>query len=317
MNWTGLKKNLNYLTDQKRACIDVGHEQISLRRQCELLGLGTSSYYYQPQEVDELTLTLMNLIDEEYTRHPFLGTRKMTVYLNDNGYSVNRKSVQGLYAHMGIEAVYPKPKLSVRNKEHKIFPYLLRGLKIKDKNQVWSTDITYIKLSGGFVYLVAIIDWFSRYVLDWEISTTLEADFCVDTLARVLSTGCCEIFNTYQGSQFTSNSFTGLLKQHDIQISMDGRGRALDNIFVERLWRSVKYECIYLQEFETVKEVVAELGKYFSYYNNERPHQSLGYQTPSSIYTGSGCADSIAIGGYQGGDGSTPCGIDGAKNRSN
>ena len=243
--------------------IDVGHSKLSLRKQCELLGLPTSSYYYQPQEVDELTLILMNLIDEEYTRHPFLGTRKMTIYLDTQGYPVNRKRIQHLYNKMGIEAVYPKPNLSANNTEHKVYPYLLRGLTINRINQVWSTDITYIRMKHGFVYLIAIIDWYSRYVLDWEISTTLEADFCIDTLSRVLDTGDCEIFNTDQGSQFTSQGFTELLKSHDIKISMDGRGRALDNIFVERLWRSVKYECIYMKDYLTVAQVITDLKDYF------------------------------------------------------
>jgi putative transposase len=185
---------------------------------------------------------------------------------------------------MGLETVYPKPNLSRANKEHIIFPYLLRGVTINRVNQVWSTDITYIRLKQGFVYLVAIIDWYSRYVLDWEISTTLEADFCIEALTRALARGCCDIFNTDQGSQFTSHSFTGLLSANGISISMDGKGRALDNIFVERLWRSLKYEMVYLMELTTVSETRQEIGGYFNFYNNERPHQSLGYKTPSEIY---------------------------------
>jgi len=249
-----------------------------------LLGLPRSSYYYRPHTVDDLTLTLLKLIDEEYTRHPFLGSRRMVHYLNRLGYPVNRKRIQRLYSILGIEAIYPKRNLSKRNHEHIIYPYLLRGLPITYCNQVWSTDITFIRLRHGFVYLLAIIDWFSRYVLDWELSTSLEADFCVETLSRILKMNRCDIFNTDQGSQFTSLDFTGLLKTHEIKISMDGRGRALDNIFVERLWRSVKYECIYMQEFETVKEVRQALATYFDYYNNQRYHQSLNYKTPSEIY---------------------------------
>lgn len=259
-------------------------ENISIRRQCELLGVNRSSIYYKPQAVDEYTLLLMRLIDEEYTRHPFYGTRRMKVYLEHQGHLVNRKRLQGLYKKMGLETIYPKPNLSRVNKEHTVFPYLLRDVMINKVNQVWSTDITYIRLKQGFVYLVAIIDWYSRYVLDWEISTTLEADFCIDVLGRVLACGRCDIFNTDQGSQFTSHGFTGLLSANGIHISMDGKGRALDNVFVERLWRSLKYEKIYLMELTTVTETRQEIGSYFNFYNNERPHQSLGYRTPSEIY---------------------------------
>jgi len=228
----------------------------------------------------------MKLIDEEYTRHPFLGTRRMRKYLNTEGYPVNRKRVQNLYLGMGIEAIYPAPNLSKANKGHTIYPYLLRGKTITHCNHVWSTDITYIRLKKGFVYLIAIIDWYSRFVLDWQISTTLEADFCVETLQRTLRLAAnqCDIFNTDQGSQFTSNEFIKVLKDNAIKISMDGRGRALDNIFVERLWRSVKYECIYLEEFATVSSVHDALHEYFNYYNHKRFHQSLDYKTPAAVY---------------------------------
>lgn len=249
-----------------------------------MLDLSRSSYYYKPQEVDEVTLLLMNLIDEEYTRHPFYGSRKMTAYLRQAGYDVNRKRVQNLYRKMGIEAVHPKPNLSKKNMDHAIYPYLLRGLTISHCNQVWSADITYIRMKHGFVYLMAIIDWFSRYVLDWELSTSLDADFCIDALERTLIDQKCEIFNSDQGSQFTSKSFTALLLNNDIRISMDGKGRALDNIFVERLWRSAKYECIYLNEFYSVKEVREKLKEYFQFYNHERLHQSLDYKRPADIY---------------------------------
>ena len=242
--------------------------------------------YYKPAEVDTETLFLMKLIDEEYTRHPFYGTRRMSAYLRNNGHNVNRKRVQRLYCLMGLEAVYPKPKLSKRNLQHKLYPYLLRGVKINRCNQVWSADITYIRLKNGFVYLIAIMDWYSRYVIDWQLSTTLDADFCEEVLARALTKGRCEIFNTDQGSQFTSEGFTKLLLDHGIQISMDGKGRALDNIFVERLWRSVKYEIVYPSQWETVQDARVGLKRYFEFYNFERPHQSLNYKTPWDFYHG-------------------------------
>jgi putative transposase len=265
----------------------VDNPILSISEQCRLIELPRSSFYYQPvQTVDHYMLQLMALIDEEFTRHPHLGTRTMRQYLRSIGHTVNRKRVQHLYCLMGLEAIYPKPDLSKPNKAHKIYPYLLRGVPITACNQVWSTDITYIRLQNGFAYLMAIIDWYSRYVLDWQLSTTLEADFCVETLSRTLQQyeSGCEIFNTDQGSQFTSSDFTDVLKDHYIQISMDGRGRALDNIFIERLWRSVKYECIYLKEFATVAQVRAALHEYFKYYNNARFHQSLNYNTPAQVY---------------------------------
>jgi len=208
----------------------------------------------------------------------------MTVHLKRLEYDVNVKRVRRLLRSMGLLAIYQKPNLSKQNPEHKVFPYLLRGLTINKPNQVWSTDITYIRMKHGFVYLVAVIDWFSRYVLGWEISTTLESAFCIAVLNQVLERGICEIFNTDQGSQFTSNAFTSILLENGIKVSMDGRGRALDNIFVERLWRSVKYECIYLNEFSTVAEVKEALQIYFEFYNQERFHQSLGYKTPAEVH---------------------------------
>ncbi len=226
----------------------------------------------------------MKLIDEEYTRHPIYGTRRMKQYLLKQGYIVNRKQLQRLYRLMGIEAIYPKRNLSKALKEHNKYPYLLRNILIERRDQVWSTDITYIRLKHGFVYLMAIMDWFSRYVLDWELSIQMDANFCVETLSRVLKTGRCEIFNTDQGSQFTSKGFTDLLLERGINISMDGKGRALDNIFVERLWRSVKYESVYLNAWETVHEARQGLNEYFEFYNYERQHQSLNYKTPWSVY---------------------------------
>ena len=223
---------------------------------------------------------LMNLLDEQYTKTPFYGVQKMTVYLNEQGHLVNVKRVRRLLRKMGLEAVYPKPNLSKANPEHKKFPYLLKGLEITRCDQVWSTDITYVRLQKGFVYLVAIIDWYSRYVLNWRISTTLEADFCIETLEEVLANRQCEIFNTDQGSQFTTNRFTDPLIAKGIQVSMDGKGRALDNIFVERLWRSV----IYLREYPDVQSVKKGLDEYFEFYNHQRYHESLGYKRPAEVY---------------------------------
>lgn len=256
-----------------------------MQRQCELLDLARASYYYQPARESAANLRLMNLIDEQYTETPFYGVRKMTAWLIEvKKENVNVKRIRRLLRLMGLEAIYPKPRLSLSAPGHHVYPYLLRDLKITRVNQVWSTDITYIRLLGGFVYLVAVIDWFSRYVLSWEISTTLETDFCVSALARALHVGQPEIFNSDQGSQFTSEVFTSKLKERDIAISMDGRGRALDNIFVERLWRSVKYEDVSLHAYEDVPQVVTGLGRYFNFYNHARLHQSLDYKTPALIY---------------------------------
>jgi len=240
--------------------------------------------YYKPAVVDAETLLFTRLVDEEYTRHPFYGTRRMCAYLRNLGYKISRKRVRRLYTLLGLEAIYPKPNLSKAKALGGKFPYLLRNMIVNRRDQVWSIDITYIRLKHGFVYLVAIIDWFSRYVLDWELSISLEADFCVDTLSRALGRGKCEIFNTDQGPQFTSDEFIGVLLANDIKISMDSKGRALDNIFVERLWRSVKYESVYLSQWETVLEAKQGLRQYFKFYNYERPHQALGYRTPSAVY---------------------------------
>jgi putative transposase len=263
--------------------VEVGGE-LSLRRQCELLGINRSSLHYTPVKDDDYTLLLMRLIDEEYTRHPFYGTRRMVHYLRKLGHTINRKRIQNLYGVMGLEAIHPGPNLSKAVAQHLKYPYLLRGVAINRCDQVWSTDLTYVRLGQGFVYLMAVIDWYSRYVLDWELSISLEADFCIETLRRVLKCGKCDIFNTDQGSQFTSEGFTGLLLANDVKISMDGKGRALDNIFVERLWRSVKYESVYLNQWETVQDARTGLNDYFEFYNNERPHQSLNYKTPAEVY---------------------------------
>lgn len=257
---------------------------MSIERQCELLGLARSSYYYQPIAESEENLQLMRLLDEQYTRTPFYGSRKMTAWLQSRGYEVNRKRVRRLMQQMGLEAIYPKPRLSLAGKTEQRYPYLLRGLSIERSNQVWSCDITYIRLQKGFVYLIAIMDWFSRYVLSWEISITLETSFCLEALERALQAATPEIFNSDQGVPFTSTPFTNRLKAADIRISWDGRGRALDNVFVERLWRSVKYEEVYLKDYQSVADAVNHLRAYFTFYNHERLHQALDYQTPASIY---------------------------------
>lgn len=243
-----------------------------------MIGLSRASYYYKAvsETEEKYNLLLMRLIDEQFTKTPFYGTRRITAFLNRQGYKINRKRVRRLMELMGLEAIYPKPNISKGLKEHKKYPYLLRGIEITHPNQVWSTDITYIRLKQGFIYLTAIIDWHSRYVLSWEISTTLDKDFCIKALEHALESGKPAIFNTDQGTQFTSLEFTGRLEDAGIKISMDGRGRALDNIFVERLWRSVKYEEVYIKDYRDVREAKAELGNYFKFYNAERLHQSCG-----------------------------------------
>lgn len=257
---------------------------MSIRRQCELLGLNRASWYLEPAGETPENLALMRLIDEQYLVRPFYGSRRMTAWLMERGQAVNRKRVQRLMRRMGLEAIYPKPRLSQRGEEAQIYPYLLRNVEILRPNQVWSSDITYVPVAGGYAYLTAVLDWYSRYVLSWELSSTLDGAFCVLALERALSQGLPEIFNTDQGVQFTSAAFTGRLRRHGIAISMDGRGRALDNVFVERLWRSVKYEEIYLREYETMAALAAGLEAYFWFYCHERPHQALGNRTPAAVY---------------------------------
>jgi putative transposase len=264
--------------------VDYDRAEISVRRQCALLGVNRSGLYYQPRGESEESLMLMRLIDEEYTRHPFLGSRRIREWLCGRGYRVGRNRVQRLMQLMGIEAVYPKPKLSQPGEAHKVYPYLLNGVEVTRVNQVWSTDITYVRMAGGFVYLVAVMDWYSRYVLSWALSVTMEIDFCLEALRQALRRGRPEIFNTDQGSQFTSPKFTGELETRGIAISMDGRGRCFDNIFIERLWRSLKYEEIYLREYALVPEARGGIGKWFQFYNHSRPHQSLEYRTPAECY---------------------------------
>jgi putative transposase len=266
--------------------VERDHAEISVRRQCELLGIQRSGLYYEPAGESSENLWLMRLLDEQYTRAPFYGSRRMTEWLATQGQVVNRKRVSRLMALMGIEAVYPKPKLSQPGEGHRIYPYLLRGTTVARVNQVWSTDITYIRMAQGFLYLVAVMDWFSRFVLSWSLSLTMEVAFCVEALKRALRRWQPDVFNSDQGSQFTSEKFTGELAERQIAISMDGQGRCMDNIFVERLWRSLKYEEVYLKDYASVPEARAGIARYFRFYNHERLHQSLGYRTPAAIYLG-------------------------------
>jgi putative transposase len=257
-------------------------------RQCQLLALPRSSFYYTHQGVSEDDLAMMRLIDECHLKHPYYGSRRIRDWLEDRDHVVNRKRVQRLMRQMGMAALYPKRNLSRRNQAHRVYPYLLKGLSIDRANQVWATDVTYIPMARGFVYLVAIIDWYSRKVLAWQLSNTLDADFCVDALREALATyGRPAIFNTDQGSQFTSEAFTGVLREHDIRISMDGKGRWVDNVFVERLWRSLKYEEVYLKAYDSIAHARRSIGQYLAFFNTERRHQSLGRRTPDAVYFGS------------------------------
>lgn len=271
--------------EEKRAIIEPNHPSLGIKRQCELIGLYRSSYYREKVPESEENLELMRLIDEEYTRHPFYGTRKMRDYLRRQGYRVNRKRVQRLMRLMGLSSIAPRKRTTKICKGHKIYPYLLRDLNIDHPDHVWCSDITYIRLKRGFAYLTVVMDWHSRYILSWEVSITMEEEFCVSALARAIRMhGTPEIFNTDQGSQYTGKAFAGTLKSHGIKISMDGKGRAMDNIMVERLWRTVKYEDIYIKDYETLEDLITGLREYFWFYNNERPHQSLDGKTPSEVY---------------------------------
>jgi len=281
------KKVRSFSLERKRDLVDMTDTELSISCQCELLSLCRSTLYYRSeisQESLSFDLDLMKQIDRMYLERPFYGSRRLTAWLKSEGNKVNRKRICRLMNSMGIETIYPRKKLSSRNPGHKIFPYLLRDLRICRINQVWSTDITYIPMRKGFVYLVAIIDWFSRYVLSWELSQTLEKDFCISALGKALGLCRPEIFNSDQGSQFTSPAFTQILLDKGIAVSMDGRGRVFDNIFIERLWRSLKHEEVYLKAYNDVREATVELGRYFDFYNNERHHQSLGYKMPAEIY---------------------------------
>ena len=283
---TGSKKNLDLTLEQKRMAIEPDNNQIPVYRQCELLSLNRSSLYYTPCRDTQYNELLMKLIDVQYIETPFYGIDKMTEWLHRQGHYVNHKRVRRLMRKMGLEAVYPHRKhgLSIPNKQHRIYPYLLKDVQIIRPDHLWSADITYIRMHRGWLYLAAIMDWFSRYVLSWEVSVTLESEFCVSALKGALGSGRPEIFNTDQGSQFTSDDFTDVLKAADIRISMDGKGRVFDNIFIERLWRTVKVEEVYLRDYQTVTEAAYSLGRYFEFYNNKRLHQALGYRTPAEVY---------------------------------
>ena len=271
--------------ERRRALVDRRHLSLSVIRQCRLLTISRSGLYYQPVGISQEGLTLMKMIDRQYLVTPFYGARKMAAWLKSQGHKVNRKRVRRLMQIMGIKAIYRRPRTSQSAPGHKIYPYLLSGLKITRPNQVWAADITYIPMARGFLYLVAIIDVYSRYVLSWRLSNTLDAGFCVEALQEALRKGRPDIFNTDQGSQFTGESFTGLLEQHGVRISMDGKGSYNDNLFIERLWRTVKYEEVYLKAYQDGRDARAEIGDYFRFYNTERPHQALGYRTPAEVFT--------------------------------
>jgi len=260
-------------------------EKLSIRRQCELLRISRSGLYYEAESTSAEELALMRRIDELHLKYPFYGSRKLSEVLKSEGYDANRKRIQRLMRIMGLEAMAPKPKTSEPHPEHAVFPYLLRGLEISRANHVWATDITYIPLEHGFAYLMAIMDWYTRRVLSWRLSNTLDSSFCVDALNEAFEQfGTPEIFNTDQGAQFTSNTFVNVLRDRGVKISMDGKGRCIDNVFVERLWRSIKYEEVYLHVYDSVGEARVGIGRYIAFYNHERPHQALGYQTPEAFH---------------------------------
>lgn len=259
--------------------IEPDHAELSVRRQCEIIGLARSSWYYPAGTESMENLAFMRRIDEQYLKTPFYGSRKMAFTLQ-----INRKHVQRLMRLMGLAAIYQRPRTTIRDVSHKVYPYLLRNVAILRPDHVWSTDITYVPVRSGYVYLAAVIDWFSRRVLSWRLSNSLEGRFCLEALDEALSGGRPEIFNTDQGVQFTSLAFTGRLEQSGVAVSMDGRGRALDNVFVERLWRSVKYENVYLNDYETPREAESGLADYFEFYNHQRPHQALNNRTPAAVY---------------------------------
>ena len=284
MNSIGLKKNLPFSVRVRRELVEPDNKKISVLRQCELLGINRTGLYYRPRSEGVEDGNLMRLIDEQYTMTPFYGYRRMTVYLQNLGFRVNHKRVLRLMRKLGLEAIYPKPNLSKPGKDHLTYPYLLKGVAVEYSDEVWATDITYIRIGSGFVYLLVIMDWHSRFVIEIEVSNSLESNPFVEALKRSLLKGHPKIFNSDQGSQFTSVEWLKVLQENKIRISMDGRGRCFDNIFVERLWRSVKQEEVYLKEYADVWEAEESLKKYFDFYNYERPHQSLKYQTPFEAY---------------------------------
>lgn len=269
---------------ERKLLVTADNEQISIRRQCELLGISRASYYYKPKPVSQETVTLMNRIDEIYTDQPYYGYPKMTKQLQREGLIVNHKRIAGLMQTMGLQGIRPKKNTSQPNPQHLKYPYLLKGLLVVKPNQVWGTDITYVKANGIWFYLVAILDWYSRYVINWKLSKNMYVNFCNETLREALKIATPTIHNSDQGSQFTSAEYTKILKQKNVQISMDGRGRCFDNIFTERLWRTVKYEEVYLKDYASFEEAEISLKKYFNTYNHRRLHQSLNYQTPAEVY---------------------------------
>jgi putative transposase len=265
--------------------IEPEHQQISIVRQCEIIGIVRSTYYFKGKGESPFNLAMMRLIDEQFLQTPYYGSRQMSSHFKREGYKVGRKRMRRLMIKLGLQAIYQVPKTTVRNPDHKIYPYLLRGLKIKKSNDVWCTDITYIPLEYGFLYLVAIMDWHSRKVLSWRLSNSMDSSFCVEALKEAMSKyGKPEIFNTDQGSQFTSFEFTNTLKEAGIKISMDGRGRWMDNVFIERLWRSLKYECVYLNDFNSGSEAREGIGKWIKRYNYKRPHSTFDGHTPDEVY---------------------------------
>jgi len=275
---------LNLSKTDKRKLIESNNEKIPISRQCELLKISRSGYYYQPKPISQETIDLMRRIDEIYTDKPYYGYLRITRQLQRDGIMVNHKRVANLMQIMGIQAIYPKKNTSKPNLEHLKYPYLLKGLKVVKPNQVWGTDITYVKANGIWFYLVAILDWYSRYVVNWKLSPNMSVNFCKESLAEALKIATPDIHNSDQGSQFTSIEYTDILKQKNVQISMDGQGRCFDNIFTERLWRTVKYEEIYLKDYASFAEAEISIKKYFHTYNTERLHQALNYQTPAEVY---------------------------------
>jgi putative transposase len=265
--------------------VDRQHPSLPVIHQCKLLGISRSGLYYQPVGISQEDVTLMKLIDRQYLATPFYGARRMAAWLKYQGHRVNRKRVRRLMQMMGLKAIYRRPRTSAPAPGHKVYPYLLSGMEITRPNQVWAADITYIPMARGFLYLVVIIDWYSRYVLAWRLSNTLDAGFCVEALEEAMNKGRPNIFNTDQGAQFTSEAFTGLLERHGVRISMDGKGRYSDNLFIERLWRTVKYEEVYLKAYQDGRDAKAGIANYFRFYNTERPHQALGYLTPAEVFT--------------------------------
>jgi len=264
--------------------MESSHPQLSLRRQCELLGFNRSSFSYESAKETIDNLRLMRRIDEQYLKTPFYGSRRMTAWLTREGEEVNRKRVKRLMGLMGLEAIHPGPRTTVRDPNHKVYPYLLRGVAIERRDQVWSSDITYLPIHQGFMSLTAVIDWYSRFVVSWRVSNSLDGRFCLETWDEALREGKPEVFNTDQGVQYTARSFSGRLESAGVAVSMDGRGRALDNVFVERLWRSLKYEEVYLKSYRDVRELESGLSSWFGFYNHERPHQGLSYRTPAEVY---------------------------------